>query len=665
MITPGLYERLEALKDNITKDLELLKEFEDSLRYTDNPRHKVEYPQAIEKIQESLNHHRQEYAELQQQLTGELSAEEQEVKNQLQQLDVRAAEALQPYMKYRAQVEKFVYAGRGKISPDSRRDLDELRGQLGLLRDMTDAIEAQVQRTYEDYRTHVVEFVRGGHGRISPQNRNLLDELRDRLKLPAEVAQEIERELQDAYISERQRRQRRVFLTSCGVALGVLVIRLPGWLQPFELGFYDQMIRLRPSQPDNRLLIIEIDKQDIEAQDKRGEDRKNSSLSDFSLARLLKKLDDQYNPIVIGLDIYRPNPIKSDIAPDNFIKIGNDNLSVKDYLIAYHLRNKQNKLFTICKALYIDEEGNKSSFPPPPDITPPDTSKEKRQEQVQERVGFSDVVQDDDGIVRRHLLALDPDFISKQYLGKKNPCVVKNAFSFVIASHYLNVKEKIGYRLEILKESFGELKFSNGVNFSRLDSFTGGYQNEDNAGGYQVLLNYRSPQSIPKPLKLDDVLNDRVEVDKTLKNRIVLIGVTARDITNDYWKTPYSATSGKDMSGVMLQAQMVSQIISAVKRERPLIWVWPRAIEFLWFWFWSLTAGILTWFFRLPSHFILAMSLAVFTLYVSCFFAFWLMNGWLPFLPPALGFFATGIQAYFFLQRPLLDDKSRNLSSKS
>ena len=649
MITPGLYERLEALKDNITKDLELLKEFEDSLRYTDNPRHKVEYPQAIEKIQESLNHHRQEYTELQQQLTGELSAEEQEVKNQLQQLDVRAAEALQPYMKYRAQVEKFVYAGRGKISPGSRRDLDELRGQLGLLRDMTDAIEAQVQRTYEDYRTHVVEFVRGGHGRISPQNRNLLDELRDRLKLPAEVAQEIERELQDAYISERQRRQRRVFLTSLGVALGVLVIRLPGLLQPFELGFYDQMIRWRPSQPDNRLLIIEIDKQDIEAQDQRGEDRGDYSLSDFSLARLLKKLDEQYKPIVIGLDIYRHQPIKSDIAPDKFIKIGADNFSVKEHHKDLIARLKtQGNLVALCKVLYIDEQGKQTSFSPPYDIP---------EYQRQKRVGFSDVVEDKNGTVRRHLLALDPDYISTQELGKKNPCVVKEAFSLVLAAHYLKTLDKIDYKLKISQEKFGELQFSNGVVFPRFDSFTGGYQNEENYGGYQVLLNYRSPKSIPKSLKLDDVLNDRISVSDTLKYRIVLIGVTDREV-NDYWVTPYSTTSDQKMSGIVLQAQMVSQIISAVKRERPLIWVWPRGIEFLWFWLWSLVGGIAAWFFRLPLHFILSVSFAVFTLSASCFFVFWLLNGWLPLLPPAMTLLATGMVTYWFLQRPILDDKS-------
>lgn len=69
-ISPGLNQRLKALEENITMDIELLQQFENDLRYTTDPRKKIGYRQEIEKIKESLKHHQQEYAELKQQLGG-------------------------------------------------------------------------------------------------------------------------------------------------------------------------------------------------------------------------------------------------------------------------------------------------------------------------------------------------------------------------------------------------------------------------------------------------------------------------------------------------------------------------------------------------------------------------------------------------------------------
>jgi hypothetical protein len=78
-------QRLQDLADNIAKDYKLLKEFEDELFYTENPRIKAKYRREIERQRESVTRYKQEYEELKQQLSSSQSAQMQNVESQLQQ----------------------------------------------------------------------------------------------------------------------------------------------------------------------------------------------------------------------------------------------------------------------------------------------------------------------------------------------------------------------------------------------------------------------------------------------------------------------------------------------------------------------------------------------------------------------------------------------------
>ena len=49
-----------------------------------------------------------------------------------------------------------------------------------------------------------------------------------------------------------------------------------------------------------------------------------------------------------------------------------------------------------------------------------------------------------------------------------------------------------------------------------------------------------------------------------------------------YFRTPYNT----DLRPVTLQAQMVSQIISAALDDRPLLWVWKSWQEIAWIYGW-------------------------------------------------------------------------------
>jgi CHASE2 domain-containing sensor protein len=92
----------------------------------------------------------------------------------------------------------------------------------------------------------------------------------------------------------------------------------------------------------------------------------------------------------------------------------------------------------------------------------------------------------------------------------------------------------------------------------------------------------------------------------------VIIGVTAPS-ASDYWFTPYTTGQQafqKQIPGVFLQAQMVSQILSAVLDKRPLIWVWDQWSESLWIWGWSIVGGILALRLRSLLHLELALILA-------------------------------------------------------
>jgi len=53
--------RIQQLADNIHQDLKLLKEYEDELRYTSEPRLKGKYEREIQRQRASLAHNQKEY----------------------------------------------------------------------------------------------------------------------------------------------------------------------------------------------------------------------------------------------------------------------------------------------------------------------------------------------------------------------------------------------------------------------------------------------------------------------------------------------------------------------------------------------------------------------------------------------------------------------------
>ena len=373
----------------------------------------------------------------------------------------------------------------------------------------------------------------------------------------------------------------------------VMGVRYLGILQNWELQAFDQILRLRPEEkPDPRLLVVTITEADIKAQNP---EQRQGSLSDIALWQLLQKLE-QFKPRVIGLDIYRDFPAKQ-----NYPGLAT-NLHHSDRLIA------------VCKV--SDSKMGEPGVAPPPEI------------QTTERLGFSDFVVDPDSIVRRQLLTMSPEPAS--------PCTTPYAFNVQLAFRYLAAEKGISPNKYTPD---GLLQLGDAI-FKPLEAHTGGYQGVD-ALGYQVLLNYRS-KNVAEQVTLTQVLTDKNINPSLFKNRIILIGTTANSF-QDSWLTPYSNEQGYDqqLSGVLVQAQMVSQILSAVLDHRPLLWVLPLWGEVLWVWGWSLIGGMVAWRFYSPLHWGLAIATGEVFLTGLCFGILVQSSCWMPLVPAALTLVAT------------------------
>ncbi len=388
----------------------------------------------------------------------------------------------------------------------------------------------------------------------------------------------------------------RVVLSSLmltGLAMGV---RWSGILQPWELRAYDRLIQLRPGEvkPDPRLLIVTVDWSDIDYQDSQNMNRKGS-LSDEALSLLGDELE-RLHPTTIGLDIYH----EYDFAP----------------ALTTRLR-KDSRFFAICKALSVDNEEDLKGVPPPREIPP-------------QNWGFSDVLTDENDVVRRHLLTMTPE--------PRDPCSTKLAFSSLVALHYLAVKHDI----EVQLTPKGDWQIGS-VIFQKLTDHSSGYQQLD-WRGYQILLNYRfysSPKDVARSISLQEILKKGIPpyLENQFSEPIVIIGTTARgEKYNDFFDTPY----GEEIPGVFLQAQMISQILSAVLDGRDLIWWWSGWVEAVWVWGWSIVGGVLTIYNRHPLRLILNLGGGAIAISGICFVIF-NYGGWVPLVPPALALVITTV----------------------
>ncbi|MEA5624172.1 CHASE2 domain-containing serine/threonine-protein kinase [Nostoc sp. UHCC 0251] len=372
-----------------------------------------------------------------------------------------------------------------------------------------------------------------------------------------------------------------ILVTSVGVTAFIWGVRELKWLQPWELRVYDQMLRSRPSEaPDRRILLVKITDEDLK-QDK-------GTISDRRINQLLRRIE-PYQPRIVGLYLFQP----------------------ENKYLAANLQNQDNIVSTC-----LFNTLGKDEIPPPPNFPI-------------ENVGFSNVVADNenDQILRRSLL-----FVHSPY--KK--CTTSFAFGALIAINYL---EKQGIEYDFTNK--GDFQLGKTL-LPRLQPNSGSYQHVD-AEGYQILLNYRHPNSLADQVTLTQVLSGQVNPN-LVKDRLVIIGTTAANLSQSSFYTPYSALPDQParMSALLIHAQIASQLISTVLDGRPLIWYWPDSAELIWIWVWSLLGGIIAWRWQNPLLLLVVDGTTLLGLVGICV-ALFLQAGWIPLVPSALALVISSI----------------------
>lgn len=397
---------------------------------------------------------------------------------------------------------------------------------------------------------------------------------------------------------------RNMALASLACTLAVMGGRAIGIYQDWELQTYDRLLQMRSLvQPqegrDERLSIVDITLADTEALG--GE----YPIEDRTLLQLLQKLE-RYQPLGVGIDMIRDRSVGEGWQE----------------LVQYFKQNPN--IIPPC----AHPSGTNPGI-----VSPTGTSEEQS--------GFINVVEDPDGIIRRHLLATDPP--------NQSPCPSYYALSTRLANLYLEAK---GYKLNFPTTETWEFKHnsSNPFSFQILSAFTGFYQKPPLTRGHQILLNYRaydnSFNEIARRVTLTEVLQNKVNP-SLIRDRIILIGITDPNLAKDEIRTPYN----REIRGLVLHAQMVSQILAAVEDGRPLLRFFPFWGDTLWILTCALVAFVILR--RFPSAIGLAfVGAAILVVYGVGFFILLQSSLIIPFVPSLLVLLipAIGMAIYIIWQ---------------
>jgi len=369
-----------------------------------------------------------------------------------------------------------------------------------------------------------------------------------------------------------------------GVAVIVLVAiaRFFGIFEAVEWNIFDNFLRMRPQEDgDAQIVLVGIDAADLKAIG-------SYPVPDRILAELIEQIY-QYDPAVVGLNIFRDIPVGE--GREELVQLfqQNSNLIITEKLI-------------------------------PPSILPPEDVPEKQ-------VGFNDYFIDADGLVRRAFLGLS-------LTGR--PGDFRYSFSLLLAQHYL--EQQHGIMLENGIKNPQRMRFGT-VEIPHIPTYKIRGYDPSESGGLQVFLNYRNNASPFALISFSDLFNNSIEPNQ-LKDKVVIIGNNdpgAPQLIN----TPVRSgiipqgrgTRINSIFGLEYQAHAVSQIINAVREQRPFITTWGSGWDYLWLSFWGIV-GILLGYLTGSSWknftgVIITMMLLVAIAFISLAYFGW----WIPIVP--------------------------------
>jgi CHASE2 domain-containing sensor protein len=362
----------------------------------------------------------------------------------------------------------------------------------------------------------------------------------------------------------------------------VIAARLTGSLQGLEWDAFDTFLRLRPREPqDDRIVLIGIDEADIQ--------RIGYPIPSQKLVDLIDIIQ-TYEPTAIGVNIlWNPSVALNMNSPSK---------------IEYH------------KNVIVVEQALLEQTPPPPGFPP-------------EQVGFADIHADGDNKLRRVLLGMPSPINPKEY---------KFSLAIRLAESYFRSRS---ITLENGIHDSEAMRFAS-TELPRFTSNSGGYVGAD-AGGVQILLNWRNNQKPFRVLSLKDIEAGNFNPN-WLRNRIVIVGITDPRIRGTFSSSAIANSNfqSKKIYGLEVQAHAVSQIISAVLNKRHLLKSWSETWEYLWIFCWGCVGISFGWYSGSTSEKLIKVGIAQIFLMGYCYVVMTL-GFWIPFTPAALVLILNGI----------------------
>ena len=366
--------------------------------------------------------------------------------------------------------------------------------------------------------------------------------------------------------------------------LAVLGLRAAGALQGLELAVYDWHIRLRPAAAPKPapVALVTVTEKDIQALGA-------WPLRDAVLAEVLETLS-AAGARAVGLDIYRDTPVPPGHERLNAVLRKHPQIVVPMLL----------------------PQGER------PGVAPPAALKDESR-----RVGFTDVVVDPGGTVRRGLLLTDDG--SRVFF----------SLALRVALFYLSAE---GISLQGDPQQPSHLRLGRST-LRPFEANDGAYVRAD-AGGYQVLLDYREPSDAFPSVSVTELRAGRFDA-ALFQGKVVLIGVTAGSVKDSFY-TPHG-----EEYGVGMHARLVNQLIRAgIDGDVP-----PAVIsdlyEGLWILLWALAGGAIVLVLRSAWRFALGMAAGL-ALLAAAVHALFLNGWWIPLVPPALAWVGAAglVEAY-------------------
>jgi len=350
---------------------------------------------------------------------------------------------------------------------------------------------------------------------------------------------------------------RTPLISTMGVVAGVIAATWLGVFQLLEWQVRDRFFLYRPVEArDDRIVLVTINEADIVTAG-------NWPIPDAVLARLIQQIAAQ-RPRVIGLDLYRNLP--QEPGYQQLLKV---------------LRSTPN-LIGVEKII-----GDRVAAPPAlKDLN---------------RIGFADLVLDQDQYVRRGLLSAIPTSTNSQ---------IKTGLAAQVALAYLKPE---GFALEMVDPTQQQFRLGKAL-LTPLKNWEARYSPQT-LGGYQILMNWRGAESAFHQISMTQVLRGQIPAG-LLRDRLVFIGSIA-DSTNDFFQTPYtnsSQTPRRSMAGVAVHANLASQLIASALDGRPLLRGLLLSQEGAWIILWAIVGITVSWrlaqpktsqFFSLPGNKIL------------------------------------------------------------